>query len=96
MPHDMTQTMMARLAQQAERAAKDKRKVPRQPIDNEDFRQGSENIFDQNANEPEEPDYRWEILLVYRLLDIACNVNNHTTSLPLLEIDLKYFIVREE
>ncbi|XP_045134838.1 uncharacterized protein LOC123518200 isoform X3 [Portunus trituberculatus] len=61
MPHDMTQTMMARLAQQAERAAKDKRKVPRQPIDNEDFRQGSENIFDQNANEPEEPDYRFSM-----------------------------------
>lgn len=59
MPHDMTQTMMARLAQQAERAAKDKRKAVRQPIDNEDFRQPAEDIFDQNANEPEEPDYRW-------------------------------------
>ena len=59
MPHDMTQTMMARVVQQAERASKDKRKVPRQPIDNEDFRQPAEDIFDQNANEPEEPDYRW-------------------------------------
>lgn len=60
MPHDMTQTMTARLAQQAERAAKDKRKAVRQPIDNEDFRQPPEDIFDQNANEPEEPDYRWD------------------------------------
>lgn len=63
MPHDMTQTMMARVAQQAERAAKDKRKVVRQPIDNEDFRQPAEDIFDQNANEPEEPDYRWGLIL---------------------------------
>lgn len=57
MPHDMSQTITARISQQAERASKEKRKV-RQPIDNEDFRPASEDIFDQNANEAEEPDYR--------------------------------------
>ncbi|XP_047496658.1 WD repeat-containing protein 62-like isoform X3 [Penaeus chinensis] len=60
MPHDMSQTITARIAQQAERASKEKRKV-RQPIDNEDFRPASEDIFDQNANEAEEPDYRFSM-----------------------------------
>lgn len=54
----MTQTMTARLAQQAERSAKEKRKPTKQSVDNEDFRPASEAIFDQNANEAEEPDYR--------------------------------------
>ncbi|XP_069193391.1 mitogen-activated protein kinase-binding protein 1 isoform X4 [Procambarus clarkii] len=61
MPHDMTQTMTARLAQQAERATKEKRKPQRQIIDNEDFRPASEDIFDHNANEEEEPDYRFSV-----------------------------------
>ncbi|XP_069943226.1 uncharacterized protein Wdr62 isoform X3 [Cherax quadricarinatus] len=61
MPHDMTQTMTARLAQQAERASKEKKKPQRQSIDNEDFRGASEDIFDQNANEAEEPDYRFSM-----------------------------------
>ncbi|XP_076039679.1 WD repeat domain 62 [Oratosquilla oratoria] len=74
MPHDMTQTMVARLAQQAERAAKDSRRqqppqaLPPSPIqrsvnrvttDNEEFRPASAEIFDQNANE--EPDYRFSV-----------------------------------
>ncbi|XP_042204549.1 mitogen-activated protein kinase-binding protein 1-like isoform X3 [Homarus americanus] len=61
MPHDMTQTMTARLAQQAERASKEKRKPQRQSIDNEDFRPATEDMFDQNANEAEEPDYRFSM-----------------------------------
>lgn len=69
MPHDMSQTITARIAQQAERASKEKRKV-RQPIDNEDFRPASDDIFDQNANEAEEPDYRSDYCLMLFLLVI--------------------------
>ena len=59
MPHDMTQTMVARLTQQAERACKEKRKPGRQQsLDNDEIQANPEDMFDQNANETEEPDYR--------------------------------------
>ncbi|XP_066973232.1 uncharacterized protein [Macrobrachium rosenbergii] len=62
MPHDMTQTMVARLAQQAERATKDKRKTGRQQsLDNDEIQPSPEDMFDQNANETEEPDYRFSM-----------------------------------
>ena len=64
----MTQIIVARLAQQAERAAKDRKTQlqhqqkllqHQQSLDNEDFRPTTAEIFDQNANDMESPDYRY-------------------------------------
>lgn len=63
MPHDLTQTITARQLQQAERATKEVRGKIHRPlsVDNEDFRPASADIFDQNANDVEEPDYRFSM-----------------------------------
>ncbi|RXG52605.1 Mitogen-activated protein kinase-binding protein 1 [Armadillidium vulgare] len=71
MPRDMTQIILARLAQQAERAERSQREGRKissnsgqriQTLDNEVFRSASEDSFNRNTLEDvEEPDYRFNV-----------------------------------